>query len=354
MSSAVRFGLVGYGAWGSCHARAIREEAALVAVCAATEASRERARAELGSDVAICADHVELVQRADVEVVDIVVPNALHRPVAVAALRAGKHVLLEKPMATSAEDCDAIAAAARQSGKLLAIGHEARLSPLWGKVKQLIADGAIGTPRMAAIHLWRFPYRQGSGGWRYDPGRVGNWTLEEPIHYFDLLRWFMAPLGEPQSVVASANSARVPEQSGLRDNLTAIVQFHGGFATLSQTLAAYAYHLRGELVGTAGAIRTWWEGELDRTEHPRFAFEYFDGTRRHDIALSSTPGELFELQTEIRQVAACVRSGAPPPVGPADGTWAVRLCLAAEESARRGSPVRLAAPVTPEQQLAGG
>jgi myo-inositol 2-dehydrogenase/D-chiro-inositol 1-dehydrogenase len=338
----VRFGLVGYGAWGVCHARAVRKVATLTAVCAASPETRRRAAEELGPDVAVCAAYEELVGRPDVDVVDVVVPNHLHRTVAVAALAAGKHVLLEKPMAATVEDCEAIARAAREHDRLLAIGHEARLSPQWGKIKELIDSGAIGRPLSVAIHLWRFPYRLGAGGWRHDRGRVGSWTLEEPVHYFDLVRWYLEPLGPPQRVYACANSARAAERPDLYDNLATLITFpDGGFATVTQTLAAYEYHLRGEAVGTQGAIRTWWLGETDRTDRPRFAFEYFDGTRTHDVPLAGTPGELFELETEIRHVARCVATGERPLVDATAGRWAVRLSLAAEESARHGRPVSL-------------
>ena len=339
--SVVRFGLVGYGAWGSYHARAIVRHARLVAVCAATEASRERARAELGPDVAIYARFEELVQRDDLDLVDVVVPNALHRDVAIAAIKAGKHVLLEKPMATTVTDCEAIAREARAQRRIVAIGHEQRHSPQWGKIKELIDEGVLGEPRTAAIHLWRFPYRLGAGGWRYDRERVGAWTLEEPVHYFDLIRWYLSPLGEPQTVYASANSVRAEERPALYDNLAAQVTFPGGgFGVVTQTLAAYDYHLRAEVTGTRGAIRGWWLGKADRTERPTFALEVFDGHRKQELALE-TPGEVFELEREIQQVTRCVETGEAPAVGPEDGVWAVRLCLAAEQSARLGSPVAL-------------
>lgn len=344
-SSAVRFGLIGYGAWGAHHAAAIRKHATLAAVCAATPDSRTRAGRDLGADVAICERYQDLLARDDLDVVDIVVPNHLHREVACAALAAGKHVLLEKPMAASVEDCRAIADAARAAHRLLAIGHEARLSSQWGKIKHLIDAGAIGTPVSAAIHLSRFPYRLGSSGWRYDRSRVGSWTLEEPVHYFDLVRWYLESTGPPEAIYARANSVKPDERADLYDNLATLISFpNGAYATVTQTLAAYEYHLRGEVIGTHGAIRTWWGGELDRTERPRFAFEYFNGTTKHEIQLESTPGELFELETEVQALAAAVMSGAttvPSPLVDAQaGEWAVRLCLAAEESARSGAPVR--------------
>jgi myo-inositol 2-dehydrogenase/D-chiro-inositol 1-dehydrogenase len=127
----------------------------------------------------------------------------------------------------------------------------------------LVGYGAIGTPVSAAIHLSRFPYRLGSSGWRYDRSRVASWTLEEPVHYFDLVRWYLETHGPPQSIYAGANSVK--------------------------------------------------------------------------------PAELFELETEIQAMAAAVSSGAtavPSPLVDAEaGAWAVRLCLAAEDSARTGQIV---------------
>ncbi len=62
----------------------------------------------------------------------------------------------------------------------------------------MIDRGAIGEPQYCLIELWRKPYRLGSNGWRYDISRVGNWILEEPIHFFDLARWYLGSLGEPR------------------------------------------------------------------------------------------------------------------------------------------------------------
>jgi len=66
--------------------------------------------------------------------------------------------------------------------------------------------GKIGQPRHVLIELARFPYHPGSTGWRHDQNRVGNWILEEPIHFFDLARWYLSSAGDPVSVFAQANS----------------------------------------------------------------------------------------------------------------------------------------------------
>ena len=145
------------------------------------------------------------------------------------------------------------------------MGHEFRYSTLWGRVKELVDAGAIGEPQYAMIELWRNPYRLGSDGWRYDIRRVGNWILEEPIHFFDLARWYFGRCGDPVSVYARAN-ARDPQRPELQDNFSAIVDFPGGrYAVISQTLSAFEHHQVAKLTGSKGALWASWSGAMDRT-----------------------------------------------------------------------------------------
>ena len=94
----------------------------------------------------------------------------------------------------------------RASGRVLSIGHELRLSSQWGEIKSTIDRGEIGEPRYILVELSRRPYRLGADGWRYDIGRVGNWILEEPIHFFDLARWYLSGAGAPADVYATASA----------------------------------------------------------------------------------------------------------------------------------------------------
>lgn len=336
----LRFGLVGAGRWGAHHAAAIRQTpgAELAAVTVSSPESAGRVAAELG--VPAFADWREMLARADLalDVVDIVTPNALHAAIALAALEAGRHVLVEKPMAITLEACDAIVAAAERSRRVVAVGHELRLSPLWGRVKREIEAGRLGRPLACSIHLWRRSYRGGSGGWRHDPGRVGNWVLEEPIHYLDLARWYLADLGEPQAVYARANGRR----PGLDENLAAIVSVAGGgFATISETTAGAEHHLVAEVIGTAASLRVVWAGASDHTPTPAYRLELATGDVQHALPLDGTPTEIGDLQAEIASLVRSLSSGEPPFADAQDGRWAVRLCLAAEESARTGQPVEL-------------
>ena len=339
----VRFGLVGYGMFGAHHARAIAATsgAELVAVAAKSEASREAAQAEHANAVTY-ADYHELIQRNDIDVVSVVVPNALHYEVALAALQGGKHLFLEKPMALTVAQCDELLAIANQHNRLIAINHELRHSSLWQGVKQLIDDGVIGQPQHALIELSRFPYRQGSDGWRWDIARVGNWILEEPIHFFDLARWYLSAAGEPVSIYARANS-RQADKPELRDNFSAVVNHESGaYAVVSQTLAAFGHHVSAKVSGTAGTIWAWWSAADARSDKPQFGLSYGLGDDVHEMTFTKSTGELLELADQYAMLVNCVQTGNQPVCTGSDGRWSTLLCLAAQSSVDTGQCVSLA------------
>lgn len=342
MSTPVRFGLIGYGAWGGHHAAAIQrvDGAELTAISARSAATLESARRD-HPRAAAHADYRELVARPDIDVVDVVLPSHLHHDAALAALQAGKHVLLEKPMALTVAQCSDLVRCARQHGRLLAVGHELRLSSLWGKVKELIDAGFIGAPQYVLVELSRRPYRQGADGWRFDSSRVGSWILEEPIHFFDLARWYLAAAGDPTTVYAAAN-ARDPSRPELHDNFSAIVKFAGGaMAVIAQTLGAFEHHQTVKVAGTRGALWASWSGAADRTLHPTFSLRAFDGETTVDMPIEKITGEVFELEDQIALMARAVREGRPLLPDGDDGLWSVAMCLAATKSLESGQPVDL-------------
>jgi predicted dehydrogenase len=331
----MKIGLIGYGAWGAHHAAAIVEsgEFELAAVCSQSEPSRRAASDKLG--VPTVADYRELLARTELDAVDIVLPTHLHREAAGAALEAGKHVLLEKPMTATKADCLALTAAARSNGKILYVGHELRHSTQWGRIRSLIEEGAVGTAQYATIDIWRRPYRLGASGWRYDPQRVGSWTLEEPIHFFDLGCWWMREAGRPVSVFARG-SRRPSSPPGLWDNLSAIVSFESGaHLTVTQSLATAEHHLSAKVVGTKGAALAFWDGEMDRTEHPVCSLKLVREGSLRNVPIAAS-GELFELRAQIRHFAAVIRGEVAPMITPEEAALAVILCEAAERSIQSG------------------
>ena len=346
----MRFGLIGYGAWGSHHARAIAGTAGARLVAIAARSDRTRATALANHPGArVYDDYRALLEHPQLDVVDIVLPTYLHYEAARAALESGRHLLLEKPMALTVAECDGLIALARDQGKVLAIGHEFRLSSLWCKAKEMVDAGAVGQPLYLLIELWRRPYRLGADGWRYDIKRVGNWVLEEPIHFFDMARWYLARAGDPVSVYARANS-RQPGHPELQDNFSALLHFAGGpYAVISQTLAAFEHHQVLKLTGTKGALWASWSGALDRDFHPTFSLKYHDGDKAVDVPITKITGEVYELEDEMAMMVRAVREGAPVAATGTDGRWSVGLCLAAQRSVDTGQIVSI-----PEFMAGGG
>jgi myo-inositol 2-dehydrogenase / D-chiro-inositol 1-dehydrogenase len=339
-TSPLRFGLIGYGAWGSHHARAITQTsgAELTAICSRSEASRAQAKAD-HPHARLYADYRELLAHEELDAVDVVLPSDLHYEVARAVLESGRHLLLEKPMALDLSHCSELIELAHARKCLLAVGHELRMSSLWGKAKELIDSGAIGRPLYALVELWRRPYRLGSGGWRYDINRVGNWVLEEPIHFFDLARWYFSAVGEPVSVYAAANG-RQPDHPELHDNFSALVTFpQGGYAVISQTLAGWEHHQTAKLTGTEGALWARWSGAMDRTFEPTFSLQISSGDKIVDVPIARHSGEVYELVDEVGAFVRAIRTGMSPPCSGEDGRWSVAMCLKAQQSLELGRPI---------------
>jgi myo-inositol 2-dehydrogenase/D-chiro-inositol 1-dehydrogenase len=329
----VRYGLVGYGLFGKHHARAISlgPGAQLKAVAVRSEFSQAEARRDHPA-ADVVGDYRRLLDRPDIDVIDIVVPNRLHFSVARDALQAGKHILLEKPMALSVAECDELNALAGAKQRVIAIGHEMRFSRLWGRVKSLIDEGKIGRPQYGLIELSRFPYRQGSQGWRYDIEQVGNWILEEPIHFFDLAAWYLSALGEPASVYARANS-RHADHPELQDNFTALVNYpDGGYFVVSQTLAAFGHHVSAKITGTDASIWAWWSAADARSGQATFSLRHGRADQVTDLPIESFTGELIELQQQINALTASIPVGRAPGASGQDGRRSTLLCLAAQRS----------------------
>ncbi len=338
----MRIGLVGYGAWGRMHAGAIARipELSLAAVMCGSEASARAAAADLPG-VTVYRDLDALLGDRAVELVDIVAPNNLHAGMAVAALAAGKHVLLEKPMATTLADAERVVTAAERSGSYLGIGLELHVSKQWARVHELIAEGAIGRARYANLALFRRSFRPGSGGWRHTSDRVGSWILEEPIHYIDLLLWYFRERGLPVEV--SADGVPSALGSGMYDAFTCTLRFaDGAYAVFSQCLAGFEHSLMLEIAGDGGALRTWWAGAMDRTQTPDFELKLQRaGASEAEVVAVEKSGEVFELEEQLRRLVADVPRRTPL-VSARDALPSLRICLEIERALSERRAITLA------------
>lgn len=343
----MKFGLIGYGAWGRHHAEAIKKapgaELAAIATSRAETAAEARAA---HPNVAVYEGYRALLADPAIESVDVVVPNYLHAEIGVAALEAGKNVLLEKPMATTRAECDRLIAARDASGKVLSIAHDYRTSKQYVHIKELLDAGELGPPLYVNVNLFRNRFRDGSGGWRFSPERVGSWILEEPVHFVDLALWYMEPHGEPASVYAVSNGADRPD--GLHDNLAFILRWPGGaFACISQSLGGFEHHAQVQVVGRDGAARTHWSGKLDRDRAPVVGFDvrkkdlvFERGVRECELVPLSSDSEGFKLQSQINRIVVAFAEGRAPTPGE-EARKRVVVCEAAQRSIREGAEIAI-------------
>lgn len=338
----VRFGLIGYGGIGRLHATAVREsaDAELSVVCTGSASSAQQAAEELG--IPAVNDYQAVIQNPDVDAVIIATPSNTHATMARQALAAEKDVLLEKPMGLMLSECDAIRADARSRGRVLFVNHELRYSPLWRRMADAVAAGLIGEPLSVAISLWRAPYRQGSNGWRYDRDRVGNWILEEPIHFFDILRWLLQRDPERVTCAGASASERGP---AMVSSFASIFDFGADrFGTFHQTLTGDGHHIECDIAGRDGALRARWSAADGRSESPHVSLNHWDGVVARSIDVPVTPGESYEITVQLHDLIDAIRTRREPPMSSYNGAWAVAMCDAATASLNERATARVHQP----------
>lgn len=212
----LRVGLIGLGAIGRVHFDCWRKCAAaqLVAISARDpkKLAGEWAAQEFNlgdqtsdrvdlSDLATYREAADLIADPNVEAVDICLPTRHHAPLTIAALRAGKHVFCEKPMALNVEECAAMIDAARAADRLLVIGHCLRYWPHYVHVHEALASGIYGRPLHASLYRKSALPKWSSGSWLTNPAESGGVILDMHIHDIDIARWWF---GEPARIEANA------------------------------------------------------------------------------------------------------------------------------------------------------
>jgi myo-inositol 2-dehydrogenase / D-chiro-inositol 1-dehydrogenase len=338
----LRVGLVGAGRWAAVHRGTLAAAGAgWVALPTGSEASAARVRTEWG--VSATTDLGELLA-SDVEAIIIASPNDLHAGQALRALAAGKHVLVEKPMAITRADAAALAAAASASDRVIAVGHEMRVFALFARVKALIEAGRLGEPLHLKLDLWRRPHRAGTGGWKTDPARLGSTVLEEPVHYLDLARWY---LGEPREVLAWSSSR--PQHRGWFENLDVRLRFDaaaadGGdrWALVTSSIAAAGHQIDLKLVGSEASVHGLWHGAMDLDPEPWVRLTLHHAGGDEDQGVPQATGHAHDVVHQTRAFVTAIRHGGPVPASAEDGRAAVELCLAVEAALRSGGAVALA------------
>lgn len=246
----MRYGLIGCGDIGVVRAAAIAQKGARLVAVNDIDAGKAAALAA-GHGAAVDRDWRDLIAR-DLDAVIVSTPPSLHEEMCVAALRAGRHVLCEKPLARDADECRRMLEAADAAGRVLAVGFNYRFYPSFARAREILDSGAIG--ELSHIRAYAGYSATGHGqAWVKDASVVGGGTLHDNgIHLIDLTRWF---LGEVADVHGLATSA-VWRYGAAEDNGFLIMRNpEGRVATLHASWTEWGkYQFRIELVGTLGRI----------------------------------------------------------------------------------------------------
>jgi phthalate 4,5-cis-dihydrodiol dehydrogenase len=253
--SMIRVAVLGLGRIGPAHARAVSQTAGarLVAIADVDEAKRTAVLAEHPGAVGI-ADYRDALARPDVDAVLIALPHWLHAQAAIDAANAGKHILIEKPMACSVEECDVMLAAARANNVRLMVGHTQHVSPVGMAVKQALVERRIGDLIMG-IDQWNKPYNpEARPAWMLDRARGGGMQLMDGVHMIDRVLWHVD--SRPVAVKAMMRAATYP-QYPCDDTSQAFLQFANGVVV---TISRIAYRTGvvlygGDYFGATGQLK---------------------------------------------------------------------------------------------------
>lgn len=311
----VRFGVIGAGEMGRNHVRvllSLGEDAVVMGVADPDPAALARAREEYG--VAGYADHAALLPLVDAVV--IAAPAACHAALAMECLAAGKHVLVEKPMAATLAEAEELARRAEASGRVFMVGHVERFNP----VVEMLEGALAGVGRIIGVQARRLSPWNGRGT---DVDVVADLM----VHDLDLVRALL------HGSVARCQAGGVRGPSGLADFAAATLVFDGGAVAALVASRLTAEKVRClEVTAEKGYVRAdLLERKLFVTRGSR-ALHEGDGAYRQESVVEKVfipNGE--PLRAELAHFIACVRGGERPRVGAAEGLEAMRLVAAIQE-----------------------
>ncbi|WP_138754306.1 Gfo/Idh/MocA family protein [Paenibacillus sinopodophylli] len=349
----IQIAVIGTGSISSLHLDAYMKNtnAALYAVCD-LNAERAQAAAEKYGAEKVYTDYRELLADPVVDAVSICTWNNTHAEISIAALEAGKHVLVEKPLCKTVEEATKVQEAVQRSGKLLQVGFVRRYDTNAQLLRAMVDRGEFGDIYFAKASTLR---RLGNpGGWFSDIERSGGGPLIDiGVHVIDLC-WYM--MGRPKPVSVSANTYHKlgnrsnvqhlsfyqaadydAEQNTVEDMANALIRFENGASLLvdvSFTLHAKANETVIKLYGEKGGF------EIDP--------ETVIVTEQNDTILNiypQTDNKGFDFasafQNEIDHFIDCVATGKEPISPVADGVEIMKILVGIYESAAKGAEVRL-------------
>jgi predicted dehydrogenase len=349
----LRVGVIGTGSIATgAHLPAITKLSGLLELVAVADVRPEVARL-VGERYGVDAydDYRALLERDDVDLVDICTPEFLHAEQAIAAAAAGKHVHCEKPMASSVAEADAMIDACRRAGVRLMVGHSRRFTPRYRQIRAAIDAGEVGIVRFVRenerrpssfpaappdpVSMWMATGQSGAEKpWTKLAGFTYGAAMTNAVHEMDLMRWFAG--SEPAAVYAES---RITDPEGeVPDFLTCLVRFANGSVGGSEIVNRLppdhpVYHMT-EVIGDTGSTRA-----FDTAMAP---LAVGSGAQ---MAYPDNWASLLHVdtayETELRGFGEAILNDAPVPMDAWEARQALAMSLAAVRSSQEGRWVEL-------------
>lgn len=345
---AVGFGIIGTGMISRFHARALADArgAKLVACFGRSVESAQKFADETG-----CRPYSnlnEMLADPQIDAVTVATPSGGHLEPAVAAARAGKHVIIEKPLEVTLKRCDKIIDECKKNDVLLATVFQSRFHESAVTLKKAVDAGRFGTLTLgdAYVKWWRSQEYYDSGAWR------GTWKLDgggalmnQAIHTVDLLLWLMGPVESVQAFTATLAHERIE----VEDVATATLKFaNGALGVIEASTAVYPGYLkRIELHGTEGSatleeedIKTW---EFARKARGDDAILDAMNKRKSSGGGAADPSAIGHHghTAQFQNFVKAIQRGTPLAIDGAEARKSIELILAIYKSAKTGKAVKL-------------
>lgn len=339
----VRIGIIGCGEitkQGSLPSLAGYKHAKIAAMCDRDEAKAAKLARQFNLDgVDIVSDWQELINRDDVDAVFINTPNYLHSRMTIASANAGKHVLVEKPMAISNKEARGMVRAARKNKTTLMVEQTHRFEPLHRAAKDVIDSGMLGD-------IWLVRGRIGNAGpeywsesrWFFDKKKSGGGTMMDVgVHMLDLLRWFSGKkVREVKATITTLKKKISVDDSGM-----VLMTFEDGTLGICEaSWISHPYEISTVVYGTKGRMVTLmgypdpivvYQAKVGKGQDPNAILKEV----RPEIASGNGWGH------SIRHFLDCIRNKKRPLVPGEEGQETMKVMFAAYESSRTGKKVRV-------------
>jgi predicted dehydrogenase len=335
--------IIGCGRIAPRHAAALRDlesshEVRLVAVCDVIESRAAHFASEYGATA--YTDYHHLLERDDVQLVHVCVPSGLHKQIGIDAAQAGKHVLVEKPIALSPADADALIAACEKAGITLGVVLQNRFNPPMRELRALVDSGKLGRIVLGAATVrWYRPQSYYEDGWHGTWEMDGGALMNQSIHHIDALQWLM---GDVQSVFAYTGTLAHTMEA--EDVGVAVLRFaNGGLATIEGSTVTYPENLEGSvaLFGEHGSVK------VGGTALNRKVFWKVDGMLEQEKEMLTReavdPPSVYGYshREQIIEMISAIREGRMPSTHGREAKRSLELVCAIYDSARERREVVL-------------